>query len=731
MNIEDLRKYVAECDMIERRIKGINKNINETKYTIANTADEGENKNILTRRLEMMKKEKKVLVDSIIELRDFMGKATFSDDYTQTIDRREFNAAPASLKSNMVAVENPKKEEVKEESKEVLLLEKNDEIDYSKLINKEEDKIGYTKYIKENLDRFTKPLQPKEEIKNEKTSEVNFILVDNKKKELVPDNVNFLRKKEKQVETIEENNKKLVSIEKSKPRKVTKISKVIVDEAIKNEENKVRGLRVICNGDKYKFYVNLDEDVEIYETNTAKRYLRNKELVKKVAKKYNIDKKKMKNIDINLFFGLMEIDEDFDTRFSDDYIIGQLDANITYNNEKMMKSKKLRLNEKIKQYFISLRQKEFANANIIHTKALVVPAAMLITLALIPAAYATKKGSNKQKNTQYRSAVTTEANITEELANEQDIVDEILTKKAKKKNKETENDGFKVGDRIQLVSKDTSGNIVSSYEIIKNINNKKDIKDASSFDCDYFKVSEIYAELNGKKVDTVTALSNMDYTTNELYRKHGPKVDLYLNFDGYNEKNDKKVYESIGYINTDSITHFDNKTKKLIAKTKSKLENTEDYNSNNKKVDSINIGINDELELTTEDYEHSTKKTLLLNEDAWGNGKTVSANDINCDYFKVSYIAAYRGNEVLATIKTNSKDAALKTKDLYEKFGDDIDIAFNFDGYKKEENGNDKRKYKYLGWVNINEVAQFKTTNPSKNKKTIKEMNKQKVKQMG
>ena len=718
MNIGDLKRFTDECERIENQINFINKKIDETNNRIGETALEANINEILIKRINMMKEEKKLLINELKDLRDNIGKITFKN-YNVTDNKNEFG-----------------------------LISELEEFDYTKNTN-----------ISSN------------------------------------------------------------------------------DEELDDEEEIQSGLKVVCNGDKYRFYIKLrNGDTDLFDIPVSKIYLRHKKLVKKTRRRYKINKKFAKNIDMNLFFGLIKVDELYNTSYSDDYINNRLNAKIVYNNNKLVQSKKLKVKDKINQYLISLKQEKYVGAKINHYKPFIGPIAALITISIFP----TVANARKMRDVNDAKAVeTTVDNRVQETNNKiteqaikvtTELYENNNTKKEKKvvtKKVSDESNGFKIGDRLRLVYKDDNGNVKRCYKVSNDVTGQNKTY-ADEFNCDYFKISGIYAFLDGNNVDVANNVSNIDVTTNEFYRKYGSDIDIYLDFDGYIKGNDTAVCQSIGFINLDEITHFSTETKRKIATSKSHIyedeytdmanyykdknttensnltvintndivrvgssnevtteevttenitteattevttekvtteattekvtteattekvtteeKTTEEVTTENKKEiinteerttleslpekikyevnkltkakeknsDNLGIGLNDKVKIAYDD----PSKSLTLTEDAWGNGNSVLANNLNCDYFRVSCIAAFKDDKLLATIKANNENAKMRTNELYEKYGKDIDIAFNFDGYS-----NDNCKYKYVGWLNIKQLYHKNTD--SKNYASVKSL---------
>lgn len=141
------------------------------------------------------------------------------------------------------------------------------------------------------------------------------------------------------------------------------------------------------------------------------------------------------------------------------------------------------------------------------------------------------------------------------------------------------------------------------------------------------------------------------------------------------------------------------------------------------KKENRGLGLDDSLLLVHKDSENNIKYTFKLSEDLNNKGNKLLASDYSeCDRFKISAIAVCRNKEKIAEINITNNSDNLQTNDLYDKYGKDIDIEFNFDAYKE---GEDTPIYKNIGWLSLDD---FKNKNYVENiedaKKEIEKENK-------
>lgn len=141
------------------------------------------------------------------------------------------------------------------------------------------------------------------------------------------------------------------------------------------------------------------------------------------------------------------------------------------------------------------------------------------------------------------------------------------------------------------------------------------------------------------------------------------------------------------------------------------------------KKENRGLGLDDSLLLVHKDSENNIKYTFKLSEDLNNKGNKLLASDYSeCDRFKISAIAVCKNQEKIAEINITNNSDNLHTNDLYDKYGKDVDIEFNFDAYKE---GEDTPAYKNIGWLSLND---FKTKNYVENieeaKKEIEKENK-------
>lgn len=84
---------------------------------------------------------------------------------------------------------------------------------------------------------------------------------------------------------------------------------------------------------------------------------------------------------------------------------------------------------------------------------------------------------------------------------------------------------------------------------------------------------------------------------------------------------------------------------------------------------------------------------------SFGKQSYISCDKLNYDNYKISEIVAFRQDEIVDRINlTTEEKYNIKTSDLFGMYGPDIEIAYNFYGYK----GN--KIYKDLGYLNLDKL---------------------------
>lgn len=121
---------------------------------------------------------------------------------------------------------------------------------------------------------------------------------------------------------------------------------------------------------------------------------------------------------------------------------------------------------------------------------------------------------------------------------------------------------------------------------------------------------------------------------------------------------------------------------------------------------------NDSTKIVINDKTSKTKETLRLDDKLLLDGvelsntalekeRVVNTDNLNCDSYKVSAIAVTYYNQILDVKKTsdNSLDVLSMVSDYKDKFGEDISIYLNFDGYNANE-----MVYHNIGWGDLNNI---------------------------
>ena len=79
-----------------------------------------------------------------------------------------------------------------------------------------------------------------------------------------------------------------------------------------------------------------------------------------------------------------------------------------------------------------------------------------------------------------------------------------------------------------------------------------------------------------------------------------------------------------------------------------------------------------------------------------------NTNDLNCDYYSISLVGVVSNNEILEVEDASGfgdKSIDSIVEDYKEKYGQDINVYVNFDGYNNEET-----TYKNIGWTSVSNI---------------------------
>lgn len=244
---------------------------------------------------------------------------------------------------------------------------------------------------------------------------------------------------------------------------------------------------------------------------------------------------------------------------------------------------------------------------------------------------------------------------------------------------------------------------------IKGYNQVKSVVDEER-KATYYSQAEKTEEVEKNKTITTEEITTEKQTTEEKTKEQG-------------NENEGKYYSIIDgkkYATLDAIVSPENKeeNKTTEADTTEKNEEsnnneTETFEENNEEVNNQietvsdgeyrKLGLNGKITLTLKDGKGDVVSTQKLSSDSWGNGKTFSASKLDCDYFKISYISMYTDDFYIDPIRVKQGDNVDEiVNSLYKKYGADINISFNFDGYVNDK---DEPIYKVVGWLNSDNIV--------------------------
>lgn len=415
----------------------------------------------------------------------------------------------------------------------------------------------------------------------------------------------------------------------------------------------------------------------------------------KIIEEYNLehDVKLSDKIDLNIFYGLLSIDEkgDYGTNLAENYQNGKLQATITYNLKNIMESR-LNLVQKYAIYKNAMDQKEFINANIFDSEL------MKDKIAKFNKVKQTIKNSKifKPKNVKNKSVKffkdTIKPYCIKFLANPISYLKTFfkpigittasvlalvgtiygIKKLPKNNNAESTVDGIvraHNGMDEEDVSLDSKDETINDGPIVEYVDDKItiDYSPIISKELQYFE--ENYNINIQNLIDDQTSR----YCVDETQAKAMVLGDLRGKY-GVEFNND-------GTLKKDETAESTKENKGIVA---SRGVSTIESEKN------LGYRLLDQVNLTGR----------VLTEDSQGNGGKCYVDNLECDSFKISYIVVWNGNQVLDTIKVGSENENIDTNSLYKTYGADIDISLNFNGYS-----NGKLKYEYIGWINIDEIV--------------------------
>lgn len=96
-------------------------------------------------------------------------------------------------------------------------------------------------------------------------------------------------------------------------------------------------------------------------------------------------------------------------------------------------------------------------------------------------------------------------------------------------------------------------------------------------------------------------------------------------------------------------------------------------------------------------------KELKLTDRAVNEVSSTNVKSLACDYYKISLVSVVLNNEIKELEEADfleNKSISNVISDYKEKYGKDIDIYVNLDGYKDS----DKKMYSTIGWTNIEQL---------------------------
>lgn len=498
------------------------------------------------------------------------------------------------------------------------------------------------------------------------------------------------------------------------------------------EDGRIYNFKTVYKKGKYRIDFDIVEDGDIYhqtyENKLSFKALYSQYYKQKIAEEYGIDTKSKfyRDMDVNLLLSLKEIDKEYGTDYVLDYINGLLNIKLKYDLRDSFSNKHLKLFDKMLQRKVALRQRKVANARVegAHYQGLLVGAIsslVLITTLGISSILPSFGKKNKQDLAEHKNTIEREITTsTTEDVTTKEIVEKIINQKEKKLK---EKSGLGLDDSVVLVNKDEEGNIKYTFKLSKELNNKGNKVLVSDYsDCNKFKVSAIAVCKNGEKLIVLDKTNNDEnLQTTDLYDKYGKDIDIELNFDAYKDGEMSSMYENIGwlklkdfkignsesYVANENLEMVQEEIKKENAANSIVEEEAQNSTDSNKedieKFRYCNFGLDGKIALFFKDPEGNVNFSQKLAGDAWGKGKEIDAGKLDCDYFKISYMAVYSGSDVLDIREIKEEDNVDDiTNSMYQNYGADIDIAFNFNGY---DNDKEEASYKYVGWLNINKIV--------------------------
>lgn len=209
------------------------------------------------------------------------------------------------------------------------------------------------------------------------------------------------------------------------------------------------------------------------------------------------------------------------------------------------------------------------------------------------------------------------------------------------------------------------------------------------------KKEKIYAEAPKTTEPVTETPTTQEITEVTTESKKDKKVNMY-------DPNKNYATISNGEITPVGSSSNSGTTQSTTEVTTESTTETKEVTTESKKTECDGLTINDRVCLVNRNQAGIVTKSYRLTGDAWGGGGFADASDFDCDYFKISCMTVLFKNEIIDIIEPG--DPSTTTNELYRKYGADIDIVFNFDGYVKDS---DEAVCEYVGWLNIDEFATF------------------------
>lgn len=303
-----------------------------------------------------------------------------------------------------------------------------------------------------------------------------------------------------------------------------------------------------------------------------------------------------------------------------------------------------------------------------------------------------------------------------------------------------------VSSVLTLVQRDGSGNITREYPLSSDKFDEGEKFAASKCKGDLFKISSIII-YNKDSKETIDTISDKGINAKSLYGKYGADIGIDLCLNACDE-NFNVIDEKEYHLNYDNYSRFGDTTKQKLAERYSKHfaeENEQDKTTENNTSESTEEDKNIAEAKTAKESSEPTKEPAKSNEsdyqnqasyvdsnnnanllykdangnitdvcmwtgDSDGSGTIGSAKYLDCDSYKFSLVVALnKKNEYLGYIDVEIENISIEQaiNKLQEKYGSDIKIVYNFNGYK-----DGKLTDKNLGFVSKEKYDSFNAEKP-------------------